>query len=97
MHIPITLHTTQKTANHLAFLDCGATECFISQHFINQHKLGVKLLENLLKLQNANSSPNREGGLTHYTELEVLTSVEAHLLRFHIADMGDDDLILDYP
>jgi hypothetical protein len=30
MHIPITLHTAQKKANHLTFLDCGATECFIS-------------------------------------------------------------------
>ena len=46
MHILITLYTTQKKANHLAFLDCGVTECFISQCFINQHKLGVKLLEN---------------------------------------------------
>ena len=45
MHIPITLHTMQKKADHLTFLDCGATECFISQQFINQHKLGVQLLE----------------------------------------------------
>ena len=45
MRIPITLHTTQKKANDIAFLDCGATECFISQRFINQHKLGVHLME----------------------------------------------------
>jgi hypothetical protein len=30
MRIPITLHTAQKKANDIAFLDCGATECFIS-------------------------------------------------------------------
>ena len=46
IHILITLHTTQKKVDHLAFLDCGATECFISQQFIDQYKLGVKLLEN---------------------------------------------------
>ena len=37
MHIPITLHTTQKKADHIAFLDCGATECFVSQRFIDEH------------------------------------------------------------
>ena len=46
MRIPITLHTAQKKADDIAFLDCGATECFISQRFIDQHKLGVHLMEN---------------------------------------------------
>ena len=41
MCISITLHTAQKKANHLTFLDYGVTECFISQCFINMHKLGV--------------------------------------------------------
>ena len=45
MRIPIALHTAQKKANDIAFLDCGATECFISQRFIDQHKLGVHLME----------------------------------------------------
>ena len=49
------------------------------------------------KTPNADRSLNQGGGLTHYTELEVLTSDDTHLLRFHIVDMGDDDLILGYP
>ena len=32
--------------------------------------------------------------MTHYTELEVLTGNEAHLLCFHIVKMGNDDLVL---
>ena len=97
MRIPITLHTAQKKANDIAFLDCGATECFISQRFINEHKLGVHLMENPRKLQNADGSPNAGGGLKYYTELEVVTGDTPHLLRFYIADMGPDDLVLGYP
>ena len=97
MRIPITLHTAQKKANDIAFLDCGATECFISQQFIDQHKLGVHLMENPRKLQNADGSPNAGGGLKYYTELEVVTGDTPHLLHFYIADMGPDDLILGYP
>ena len=93
MRIPITLHTTQKWANDIAFLNCGATECFISQHFIDQHKLGVHLMENPRKLQNADGSLNTGGGLKYYTELKVVTGETPHLLRFYIADIGPDDLI----
>ena len=97
MRIPITLHTAQKKANDIAFLDCGATECFISQRFIDQHKLGVHLMESPRKLQNADGSPNAGGGLKYFTELEVITRETPHLLRFYVADMGPDDLILGYP
>ena len=97
MQIPITLHTTQKKANHIAFLDCGATECFISQRFINKHRLGVNLMENPQKLQNADGSPNAGGGLKYFTKLEVVTGETPHLLHFYIADMGPDDLVLGYP
>ena len=57
MRIPITLHTAQKKANDIAFLDCGAMECFIGQWFIDAHKLGVRLMKNPWKLQNADGSP----------------------------------------
>ena len=97
MRIPITLHTAQKKADDIAFLDCGATECFISQRFIDQHKLGVHLMENPRKLQNADGSPNAGGGLKYYTKLEVVTGEIPHLLRFYVADMGPDDLVLGYP
>ena len=49
------------------------------------------------KLQNADGSPNAGGGLTHYTELEVVTGEATHILHFYIADMGADNLILGYP
>ena len=80
-----------------AFLNSGATECFVSQCFIDNHKLGTQLLTIPRKLQNADGSPNAGGGLTHFTELEVFTGDTPHVLRFYIADMGPDDLVLGYP
>ena len=97
MRITFFFHTTLKTAKHLAFLNSGATECFISQRFIDWYKLGTHLMTVFWKLQNPDRSPNAGGGLTHYTELEVITSETTHTLHFYIADMGTDDLILHYP
>ena len=54
-------------------------------------------MENPRKLQNTDGSPNAGGGLKHFTELEVVTGKTPHLLRFYIADMGPDDLVLGYP
>ena len=54
-------------------------------------------MENPWKLQNTNGSPNAGGGLKYFSELEVVTRETPHLLRFYIADMGPDDLVLGYP
>ena len=97
MQIPVSFHTALKTAKLLAFLDSGATECFVSQRFIDKYKLGTRLMTIPQKLQNADGSPNAGGGLTHFTELEVFTGDTPHILHFYIADMGPDDLVLGYP
>ena len=41
MRIPVSFHTALKTAELPAFLDSGATKCFVSQQFIDTHKLGT--------------------------------------------------------
>ena len=97
MRIPVSFHTALKTAEIPAFLDSGATECFISQQFINTYKLGTRLLTMPRKLQNADGSPNAGGGLMHFTKLKVIMGDTPQRLRFYIADMGPDDLVLGYP
>ena len=66
-------------AELLAFLDSGATKCFVSQRFIDTYKLGTRLMTIPQKLQNADSSPNTGGGLTHFTKLEVFTGDTPHV------------------
>ena len=94
MRIPVSFHTALKRAKFSTFLDSGATKCFVSQRFIDTHKLGTRLLTIPRKLQNADRSPNAGGGLTHFTELEVFTGDTPHVLWFYIVDMRPDDLVL---
>ena len=61
MRIPVSFHTALKTAELSMFLDSGATECFVSQRFIDMHRLGTRLLTIPRKLQNADGSQMREG------------------------------------
>ena len=97
MRIPVSFHTALKMAELLTFLDSGATECFVSQQFIDTHKLRTRLMTVPRKLQNADGSLNAGGGLMHFTKLEVFMGDTPHVFHFYIADMGPDDLVLGYP
>ena len=97
MRIPITLQMTQKKVADEAFLDCGASECFVSQRFIKRHRLGVRYMKTPRKIENTNGSPNVGRSLQYYTNLTVMTGEQSHPLRFYITDIGPDNLILGYP
>ena len=96
MRIPVTLQTTQKKVPVEAFLDCGANECFISQRFIDEHRLGVRYMKTPHKIENANGSPNAGGNLRYYIDLTVTTGTQSHPLQFYITDIGPDNLVLGY-
>ena len=97
MRVPITLQTTQKEVTGEAFLDCGATECFVSQRFIDEHWLGVQYMKTPRKIENADGSPNAGGNLQYYTDFTVTTGRQSHPLRFYITDIRPDNLVLGYP
>ena len=97
MRVPVTLQTTQKKVADEAFLDCRANECFVSQRFIERHRLGVRYMKNPCKIENADGSPNTGGNLRYYIDLMVATGTQSHPLRFYITDIGPDNLVLGYP
>ena len=97
MRVPVTLQTTQKKVPVEAFLDCGANECFISQRFIEEHRLGVQYMKTPRKIENTDGSPNAGGNLHYYIDLTVTTGTWSHPLRFYITDIGPNDLVLGYP
>ena len=84
-------------ADLIAFIDSGATECFVSKWFIEENQLGTKMLMIPKILTNADGTNNKAGKITHYTELEVSTGGDEHTLRFYIVDMGGDHIVLGYP
>ena len=97
MRVPVTLQMTQKKVVDEAFLDCGANECFVSQRFIEEHRLGVQYMKTPRRIENADGSPNAGGNLRYYTNLTVMTGAQSHPLRFYITDIGPDNLVLGYP
>ena len=66
-------HTSNKTANLLAFIDCRAIKNFISKKFVKQNQLRTRRLLILKILYNANGGENKGGKVMHYTDLEVTT------------------------
>jgi len=80
-----------------AFIDCGATECFVSQEFIDVHKLGMRKLHDPQLLHNADGFANMGGNITNYTNLEIITGDKMTVLRFYVANIGGDNLVLGYP
>ena len=97
MRVPVTLQTTHKEVPVEAFFDCGANECFVSQRFIDEHRLGVRYMKTPRKIENADGSPNAGGSLHYYTDFTVTTGTQSHPLRFYITDTGPDNLVLGYP
>ena len=97
MRVPVTLQTTHKKVPIEAFLDCGATECFVSQRFIDEHRLGVRYMKTPRKIANTDGSPNAGGNLRYYADFTVTTRAQSHPLRFYITDIGPDNLVLGYP
>ena len=97
MRIPVTLQTTHKKTPVEAFMDCGATECFVSQRFVDEYRLGVRYMKTPRRIENADRSPNAGGNLRYYTDLTVTTGNQSHPLRFYITDIGPNNLVLGYP
>ena len=84
-------------ANLIAFIDSGATECFVSKWFVEENRLGTKMLIIPKLLTNADGTNNKASKITHYTELKVSIGGDEHTLYFYIADMGGDHIVLGYP
>ena len=90
-------YTTLKKVELIAFVDTGATENFISQAFVEEHRIGTKPLWRPKLLHNADGTPNKGGIVDRFADLEVATGDSIHTLRFYIADMGKDQMVLGYP
>ena len=97
MSLKVYLHTSNRKAETTALLDCGATENFINKKYAHRMCLPVKRLATPRKIINVDRTPNLQGDIRFYTDLE-LTQGKRHInLRFFLTEIGDRDLILGYP
>jgi Reverse transcriptase (RNA-dependent DNA polymerase) len=97
MTVRIYLNTSSKRAETTALLDTGATENFMSLNYAQRMRLPTMALETPRKVFNVDSSENKAGTITHYTDLSVQTGQRRTLLRFFLTNIGGQDIILGYP
>ena len=97
MSIKVYVNTSNKRAETTALLDSGATENFITTHYANWLRLPIKQLPQARKVCNVNGTSNKQGDITHFTDLEVQTGAKRIKMRFFLTDLGEQKVILGYP
>ena len=97
MSIKVYVNTSNKRAETAALLDSGATENFITTHYANWLRLPIKQLPRARKVCNVDGTSNKQGDITHFTDLEVQTGSKKVKMRFFLTDLGEQKVILGYP
>jgi len=80
-----------------ALVDSGATNCFMSENFIRQMKLGKRPLQRKRKIWNIDNMANQAGDITHYITLDIQTGRVRKTIQFLVTNIGNEDVILGYP
>ena len=97
MSIKVYVNTSNKRAETSALLNSGATENFITTHYANWLRLPIKQLPQARKVCNVNGTTNKQGNITHFTDLEVQTGAKRVKMQFFLTDLGEQKVILGYP
>jgi Retroviral aspartyl protease len=97
MSIKVYVNTSNKRAKTSALLNSGATENFITTHYANWLRLPIKQLPRARKVCNVDGTTNKQGDITHFTDLEVQTGIKKVKMRFFLTDLGEQKVILGYP
>ena len=96
---PVTLQMKDSKANVFALVDSGATDNFINARILKRANIDLPI-QTLLKsrvVRNVDGTKNKGGQVTQVTKLCVDYAQRKKGLKFFIADLGEDDMILGYP
>ncbi len=84
-------------ADTKALVDSGATDCFMSEAFVQRMKLGKRPLQRTRKIWNIDNMANQAGDITHYITLDIQTGGNRKTIQFLVTNIGHEDIILGYP
>ena len=97
MKVPTSIRTSYNKAETKGLVDSGATDNFIHPQFVRQMGLGTQRLPTPKKLYNVDDTTNKEGMITHYVDLDIYTNNIHKEMRFLVAGIGKEDILLGYP
>jgi hypothetical protein len=91
------VHSKSKRTEAMALLDLGATENFLELKYAEWLQLPIKRLPEDRRLLNVDGTENKTGALRFYTDLKVQTGTQHTVMRFFLAELGTNKMILGYP
>src|ERR1700677_1794217 len=97
MRVPVSIRTSCFMADKQALVDSGATNNLMSPVFARKMGLGMKRLGNTRKIFGVDDTENKSGSITHYLDLDGLTKGIHQEMRFLVADLGREEMLLGYP
>ncbi len=97
MRIPVLFKSAHASAERGVLADSGATDNFINSQLLKRLQISYLPVPKPIKIWNVDGTLNQDGNITHYTDLQVKTGKETHVLRFLITNLGRDEVILGYP
>ena len=97
MKVPTSICTRYNKAETKGLVDSGATDNFIHPQFVRRMGLGTRRLPTPKKLYNVDNTTNKEGMITHYVDLDVYMNKIHKEMRFLVAGIGREDVLLGYP
>ena len=77
-----------KSRRAEAMIDSGADGVFMDQRWAEQQGIELGRLGSTIKVKNIDGTFNRDGGINHYAELEMLGGGRSENLRFLVTNLG---------
>ena len=75
-------------------VDCGADTIFLSQQFVDEHKVKTKKRAHPLLLRNIDGTNNKAGKLTHTAELTMVIGDHKEIVTFDVTDLGGEIAVI---
>ena len=98
MLVPATIETLHslKGLTVAALLDTGATNGFISERLVEEKGLETEPLAVPVPGYNADSTPNKNGRITHIVRLRLTVQDHTEVFPFAVTDTGKNDIIIGF-
>jgi hypothetical protein len=97
LQVPTLLQSLQGRAERQVLVDSGATDNFISSKLLKRMKIGALDLKYPKVIWNIDSTQNKSGMITKFTDLQVRCGNKKEVMQFLITNLGEDEIILGYP
>jgi hypothetical protein len=98
MLVPMTLEGLNNLEGYtvVGLLDSRATNRFMSQWFVDEHRIKVEPLAVTVPVYNVDGSLNKGGHITHVARMPLQVQDHAEIFSFAVTDTGKSNMIIGF-